>query len=31
VKDANVSKVRAKWAALLATFRNPEPLKQAAE
>ncbi len=31
VKDANVAKVRTKWAALLATFRNPEPLKQAAE
>jgi indolepyruvate ferredoxin oxidoreductase len=31
VKDANVAKVRTRWAALLATFRNPEPLKQAAE
>ncbi|WP_255468570.1 indolepyruvate ferredoxin oxidoreductase family protein [Reyranella sp. CPCC 100927] len=31
VKDANLKKVRQKWAALLATFRNPEPLKQAAE
>jgi indolepyruvate ferredoxin oxidoreductase len=31
VKDANLAKVRSKWAALLATFRNPEPLKQAAE
>ncbi len=31
VKDAHLAKVRTKWAALLATFRNPEPLKHAAE
>ncbi|WP_218578755.1 indolepyruvate ferredoxin oxidoreductase family protein [Vineibacter terrae] len=31
VKEANLKKVRTKWQALLTTFRNPEPLKQAAE
>ncbi|HJQ55889.1 MAG TPA: indolepyruvate ferredoxin oxidoreductase family protein [Vineibacter sp.] len=31
VKDVHLEKVRAKWASLLAAFRDPEPLKQAAE
>ncbi|MCW5748599.1 MAG: indolepyruvate ferredoxin oxidoreductase family protein, partial [Alphaproteobacteria bacterium] len=31
VKDAHLAKVRARWASLLASFRAPAPLKQAAE